>query len=203
MERPLRPYAPDRPIPPGEARSVLAGARLAVTMRLHASILAALAGTPFVSIAYSPKIRSWARETGLERFCVEPTPQAAQELPGLCRGALDAWPALASALAEENARRERILRDAAGEVLAVLAGAGHRPLAGPEAEEAAARALRKHVRRKPAWWRVSARLLRRVLPAHEVARTPRSASGRCRGGGWNEASGRERQARRGRRERRG
>jgi polysaccharide pyruvyl transferase CsaB len=54
--------------------SLLAGllreAEVAVTMRLHAGILAAAAGTPAAAIAYDPKVSSFARQTGQDRYVV-------------------------------------------------------------------------------------------------------------------------------------
>lgn len=54
--------------------SLLAGllreADVAVTMRLHAGILAAAAGTPAAAIAYDPKVDSFARQTGQDRYVV-------------------------------------------------------------------------------------------------------------------------------------
>lgn len=49
---------------------LLREAEVAVTMRLHAGILAAAAGTPAAAIAYDPKVSSFARQTGQERFVV-------------------------------------------------------------------------------------------------------------------------------------
>ncbi len=49
---------------------LLGRARVAVTMRLHAGILSAAAGTPCVPIAYDPKVHSFAVQTGQEGFVV-------------------------------------------------------------------------------------------------------------------------------------
>ena len=43
---------------------------LALNMRLHGTILAALGGTPSVSISYDPKVTRLAGELGLSRFCL-------------------------------------------------------------------------------------------------------------------------------------
>ena len=48
----------------------LGGAVFAVTMRLHAGILAAAAGTPAVVIDYDPKVRAFAAQTGQADFAV-------------------------------------------------------------------------------------------------------------------------------------
>lgn len=49
---------------PSLLAGVLGGAVCAVTMRLHSGILAAAAGTPAVTIAYDPKVASFAAQTG-------------------------------------------------------------------------------------------------------------------------------------------
>lgn len=51
---------------------LLAGAGLVIAERLHAAILAAAAGTPFVGLEYWPKHRDFARSIDLER-CIVPT----------------------------------------------------------------------------------------------------------------------------------
>ena len=48
----------------------LGGALFAVTMRLHAGILAAAAGTPAAVIDYDPKVRAFAAQTGQAAFAV-------------------------------------------------------------------------------------------------------------------------------------
>lgn len=49
---------------------VLGLAAFAVTMRLHAGILAAAAGTPAVILDYDPKVRAFAEQTGQAAFTV-------------------------------------------------------------------------------------------------------------------------------------
>ena len=49
---------------------VLGQAAFAVTMRLHAGILAAAAGTPAVVLDYDPKVRAFAEQTGQAAFAV-------------------------------------------------------------------------------------------------------------------------------------
>ena len=55
---------------PGALATQLGGALFAVTMRLHAGILAAAAGTPAVVIDYDPKVRAFAAQTGQTAFAV-------------------------------------------------------------------------------------------------------------------------------------
>jgi GT2 family glycosyltransferase len=68
---------PDMPYVAGyenvdDTMELLAGAGLVIAERLHAGILAAAAGTPFIGLEYWPKHRDFARSVGLER-CVVPT----------------------------------------------------------------------------------------------------------------------------------
>lgn len=50
--------------------SRIAGARLVIGERLHASILAAAMGTPFVPVAYRPKVLDFARSVGAQDLVV-------------------------------------------------------------------------------------------------------------------------------------
>lgn len=70
-----RAGAPGLPYLPGyadldETLRWLAAADLVVGERLHASILAAVCGTPFVAVEYRPKIRDFARSVGMEQAVV-------------------------------------------------------------------------------------------------------------------------------------
>ncbi len=49
---------------------VLASADVVVGERLHAAIMAAAAGTPFVGLEYRPKLRDFARSVDQEDFIV-------------------------------------------------------------------------------------------------------------------------------------
>lgn len=53
---------------PSEISAVLAMCRMAVTMRLHGAILSVRNATPFVALAYDPKLCSILSGCGLERF---------------------------------------------------------------------------------------------------------------------------------------
>ena len=59
-----------RGLDPGQLLTVLGRCELALNMRLHGTILAALGGTPSVSISYDPKVTRLAGELGLSRFCL-------------------------------------------------------------------------------------------------------------------------------------
>ena len=62
---PIEELGPD----PRQALEVLAGLEAVVTVRLHGLLLAALAGTPAVPIAYDDKVASMARQLGLDEAC--------------------------------------------------------------------------------------------------------------------------------------
>jgi len=59
------------PSTPQEALRGVAGARVLVGMRLHALVLAAAAGVPFVGLAYDPKVSSFAAGLGLPWVSVD------------------------------------------------------------------------------------------------------------------------------------
>lgn len=50
------------------ALELFASADLVVAERLHAAVLAAAVGTPFVALEYRPKVRDFATSVGFERF---------------------------------------------------------------------------------------------------------------------------------------
>lgn len=63
---------------PDEALRTLSGASLVVGMRLHALIFAAAAGTPFVGLAYDPKVSAFAQS--VEQPCVESPREIAEAM---------------------------------------------------------------------------------------------------------------------------
>jgi polysaccharide pyruvyl transferase CsaB len=60
------------PMPPDPAAAIAALSRYTavVTVRLHGMLLAAMAGTPAVAIAYDPKVTASARRLGMEDQCI-------------------------------------------------------------------------------------------------------------------------------------
>ena len=64
-----------------DVMSVFGGAVLAVGMRLHTLIFAAVTGVPYVGISYDPKVSSFCREAGLPSVDIHDSPEA------LCRAA--------------------------------------------------------------------------------------------------------------------
>jgi polysaccharide pyruvyl transferase WcaK-like protein len=66
-----RAFAPDLPYVAGyedidATMGLLASAEVVIGERLHAAIMAAAAGTPFVGLEYRPKMRDFARSVGQE-----------------------------------------------------------------------------------------------------------------------------------------
>ncbi len=54
----------------GQALTTLADASLVIGERLHACVLAAAVGTPFVALEYRPKLRDFAKSLGMEKAVV-------------------------------------------------------------------------------------------------------------------------------------
>ncbi|MDP3984059.1 MAG: polysaccharide pyruvyl transferase family protein, partial [Acidimicrobiia bacterium] len=71
-----------------QAMGLLASADLVIAERLHAAVLSAAAGTPFVSLEYRPKVADFARSVGMERFLVRTDSANPETLLGLVK-ALD------------------------------------------------------------------------------------------------------------------
>lgn len=74
---------------PGLLASLLSQALVAVTVRLHAGILAATAGTPTVAVVYDPKVDSFARQTRQERFLITVDQLESEEGPRRLAALLD------------------------------------------------------------------------------------------------------------------
>ena len=62
------------------ALDLLASAGLVVSERLHGSVLAAAAGTPFVAVEYRPKVSDFAASVGMEPFVVRADAAAGEAL---------------------------------------------------------------------------------------------------------------------------
>ncbi len=65
------------------ALRLLASADLVVAERLHAAVLAAGCGTPFVAVEYRPKVRDFAASLGLERLVIRSDAVSADALGAL------------------------------------------------------------------------------------------------------------------------
>lgn len=71
MEESLRTEAPLQDLTESDYTELVGGALFMVGMRFHSLILAAIEGTPFVAISYSPKVSEFARTAGLEHFTLD------------------------------------------------------------------------------------------------------------------------------------
>jgi polysaccharide pyruvyl transferase WcaK-like protein len=58
----------ERELPPRQLAKVLGKAELAISMRLHGCVMAYAARTPFVALAYHPKLTGFTETVGWERF---------------------------------------------------------------------------------------------------------------------------------------
>lgn len=90
---------------------LLAGARVLVTMRLHALLLAAAQGRPAVALPYDPKVSAAARELGLPVLGspsgLPPAADLARELQAAVQAAEAAGPALRARLPELRRQAKR------------------------------------------------------------------------------------------------
>lgn len=63
---------PDRHLEPGDASAAMAGCDLALTMRLHPTVMAVKNRVPFVSLAYDEKVTGVLSEAGLADRALDP-----------------------------------------------------------------------------------------------------------------------------------
>ena len=83
-----------------DARDLVAGARLVIATRFHATVAAAAAGVPFLAVAHEQKLAGVARRLGQASVAADaPVPQLAAAVAG----ALDRPPAAPAAVAAEVA----------------------------------------------------------------------------------------------------
>ncbi len=61
-------YYVSRQYGPSSLAGILKKCELAITVRLHAAVLATSVGTPVVAISYGPKVNGYMRRIGLERY---------------------------------------------------------------------------------------------------------------------------------------
>jgi polysaccharide pyruvyl transferase CsaB len=81
---------------PSEAMALFRGASLVLAMRLHALILAALAGSPVSALSYDPKVQACATELGCSCIDLADSAPAAAALLSSWLEAFELPPALAS-----------------------------------------------------------------------------------------------------------
>jgi polysaccharide pyruvyl transferase WcaK-like protein len=91
-----------------------------VAVKLHAAVLAAAAGIPFISVEYRPKVRDFADSLGWGRFCVRADQADGAALERLVEEVRADWPARRAELAERVAVLRSSLRSYSGELEALL-----------------------------------------------------------------------------------
>ncbi|HOY66491.1 MAG TPA: DUF5693 family protein [Candidatus Ozemobacteraceae bacterium] len=89
------------------AETVFAGCRLVVTMRLHAAVLASIAGTPWLGLAVDPKMTGLAAELGWE-FVLPPEEADTTRLEEMIRRLVEGRQALSAALRNAAAGRAAV-----------------------------------------------------------------------------------------------
>jgi glycosyltransferase involved in cell wall biosynthesis len=93
---------------------LLASAGLVVSERLHGSVLAAAAATPFVAIEYRPKVRDFAVSVGMEDAVLRADAVSVSSLLERVGDVESRRPAVLDVMAEHVGTYRRRLRDAAG-----------------------------------------------------------------------------------------
>jgi polysaccharide pyruvyl transferase WcaK-like protein len=99
---------------------LLASADLVIGERLHAAILAAAVGTPFVALEYRPKVRDFTKSIDQEAVTVRT--DAMGDLDGIVDQVLAEHEAVAAALVAPVAEYRHRQRDAAEELRVALGG---------------------------------------------------------------------------------
>ncbi|MGH8875511.1 MAG: polysaccharide pyruvyl transferase family protein, partial [Acidimicrobiia bacterium] len=105
---------------PEEALRLLASSRLVVGERLHACVLAAAVGTPFVGIEYRPKVADFARSVDQESFVVRSDELSGPALPDRLRELEARWDEAAGLIAIRVDEYRGRLRAASEEIREVL-----------------------------------------------------------------------------------
>jgi polysaccharide pyruvyl transferase WcaK-like protein len=104
-----------RPLDAAAAAAELARCSVAVVSRLHAGILAALSGTPVISLEYQPKCRDFALSIDDERSLIRTDAVTGSEVVDRVHAALADAPGIrAKTNAAVAVLRERLLSDYAG-----------------------------------------------------------------------------------------
>ena len=111
---------------PGAVSAVIGRCEMVVAMRLHGAILSIRNGTPFLALAYDPKIENVLSACGLERF-VEPMPAGAAATASFSRRLEDVWSERSAIRKQLTETARRLSSDAAGHVERLKA-AVHRPV---------------------------------------------------------------------------
>jgi polysaccharide pyruvyl transferase CsaB len=110
-----------RPIAPERYPEVFAGFQAVLGMRLHALILAALAGVPAVGLSYDPKIEAFLRGLG-RGHCALGLESSAAAITAQVRAVFPARPADQAALEAAVERLQALARRNDAALLALLGG---------------------------------------------------------------------------------
>src|SRR5690606_4914474 len=89
---------------PAERMAILGAGDVAIAMRMHSVIFAARTRTPFVALAYDPKVADAARAVGREDFVIDLDSFTAAELIAQVKAALAAGPVDSITLTELSRR---------------------------------------------------------------------------------------------------
>lgn len=116
MEHATSARVAPRPASPRAAIEELAQARLVVSMRLHALILATAAGVPVVALACDEKISSFMAATGREEHCLPVETLDPRRLAATCEAAIAKQAESARRIAESF----RELQTRAGKITGIL-----------------------------------------------------------------------------------
>lgn len=117
---------------PRDRARMLSECDLAVGMRLHSLIFAAMAAAPFVALTYDPKVLHLAAATGCERFVLDLKELQPDRLVEAMEQAWEQRASIEPRLREHTARMAALAAEDAGRLAAELE-AGPRPVA-PNAE---------------------------------------------------------------------
>lgn len=102
---------------PADALELYEGLDLLVGMRLHAIVLAVLAGVPFVALSCDAKVVNFSNDIGMRPWCYDLFSEPVTMLPGLIRRA---WASRAEQLSRLRDLRIRLHRQAETSERAVL-----------------------------------------------------------------------------------
>ncbi|MGH8935365.1 MAG: polysaccharide pyruvyl transferase family protein, partial [Acidimicrobiia bacterium] len=103
-----------------ESLRFLASCRLLVGERLHALVLAAACGTPFVGVEYRPKVRDFARSVGQEHLVVRSDQASGEALRALVARLEDDYQETAQGLADQVTGYRASLRTASATIREAL-----------------------------------------------------------------------------------
>jgi colanic acid/amylovoran biosynthesis protein len=109
---------------PAELRAILGGCDAVVATRMHAAILAMLAGTPALAVGYEAKSRELYARMNLAEWCLDIAGADVDNLPERAGALLDRGAELRAALPEKLAGLAREARANALAVRRVLEGTG-------------------------------------------------------------------------------